>query len=118
MKIPWLPLCLLASTATAFAHVNDRGMDYERYKDRYGVSCCGVQDCRPADDFVEAVINGEHVVRLLLDRGWVTVPHSFVIPAPSTDERAHFCGELYVPGSDPAEVKAAPTCVILPPRST
>jgi hypothetical protein len=58
MKTCWLfPYTLLTATA-ALAHVNDRGMDYQRYRDRYGQLCCGVLDCRPVDDFVETVIDG------------------------------------------------------------
>jgi hypothetical protein len=35
IKTRWLLSCLVATTA-AVAHVNDRGIDYQRYKDRYG----------------------------------------------------------------------------------
>ena len=117
IKTRWLLSCLVATTA-AVAHVNDRGMDYQRYKDRYGQSCCGVKDCRPADDFVETVVDGDAVVRLLLDHRWITVPGYYVVQDPATDGRAHFCGELYILGGDPAQVLPGPTCVILPPRST
>ena len=115
MKIRWLLSGLLASTA-ASAHVNDRGMDYQRYRDGYGQLCCGALDCRPADDYVEAIANGEPVVRLLIDGTWITVSHSYVVSQSATDGRAHFCGRLHVPGSDPSEVKPEPTCIILPPR--
>ena len=81
-------------------------------------SCCGVRDCRPADDFVETVVDGDAVVRLLLDHRWITVPGYYVVQDPATDGRAHFCGELYILGGDPAQVLPGPTCVILPPRST
>jgi hypothetical protein len=104
--------------ALAYAHVNDRGMDYRRFKDRFGQSCCDVKDCRPAADFVEAFVNGEAVVRLLIDGRWITVSHSYVVSEHASDGRAHFCGKLYVPGGDPAEVKPEPTCIILPPRDT
>jgi len=36
----------------------------------------------------------------------------------ASDGRAHFCGNLYMGGNNPAEVKPEPTCVILPPRET
>ena len=117
IKTRWLLTCLVATTA-AVAHVNDRGMDYQSYKDRYGQSCCGMRDCRPADDFVETVVDGDAVVRLLLDRRWITVPGYYVVQDPATDGRAHFCGELYVLGGEPEQVLPGPTCVILPPRST
>jgi hypothetical protein len=117
IKTRWLLTWLVATTA-AVAHVNDRGMDYQRYKDRYGQSCCGMRDCRPADDFVETVVDGDAVVRLLLDRRWITVPGYYVVQDPATDGRAHFCGELYVLGDKPEQVLPGPTCVILPPRST
>jgi hypothetical protein len=110
-------LCLAAAVllfgAVAAAHVNDEGMDYRAYKDRYGQLCCGAQDCRPVAEFVETAENG---VRLLIDGTWISVSNSFVIRAPSTDGRAHFCGHLYK--GNPAEVKAEPYCVILPPRDT
>jgi hypothetical protein len=102
----------------ASAHVNDRGMDYRRYKDRYGQSCCDVRDCRPAADFVETVVNGEPIVRLFIDGTWITVARSYVVADHATDGRAHFCGKLHIPGSNPAEVKPEPICVILPPRNS
>ena len=114
--LSWVSLLLLA--ASALAHVNDRGMDYQHYSDRYGESCCGVMDCRPADDFVETVVDGDAVVRLSLDGHWITVPGYYVVSDPATDGRAHFCGEIYVLGSDHAHILPVPTCVILPPRTT
>ena len=62
MKSLWLMSCMLLSAAVASAHVNDRGMDYRHYKDRYGQSCCDERDCRPAADFVETVVSGQAVV--------------------------------------------------------
>lgn len=91
-------------------------MDYRAFKDRYGQSCCDDRDCRPADDFVEAVANGRPVVRLLIGGVWITVSRSFVIGAHASDGRAHFCGKLHVPGNDPADVRPEPVCIILPPR--
>jgi hypothetical protein len=85
---------VLLGVVSAAAHVNDRGMDYSVYKDGYGQSCCNVQDCRPAADFVETVVDGAPVVRLLIDGTWVTVSRTFVIAAAATDGRAHFCGRL------------------------
>jgi hypothetical protein len=104
------------SAIAAGAHVNDRGMDYERYKDRYGLSCCASRDCRPAADFVETVADGQLVVRLLVNGNWISISRTYVVPEYATDGRAHFCGRLHMPSSNPAEVKAEPTCVILPPR--
>jgi hypothetical protein len=114
--LSWVLLLVLA--VSALAHVNDRGMDYQRYRDRYGQACCGVMDCRPADDFVETVVDGDAVVRLLLDGRWITVPRDYVVSDRATDGRAHFCGQVYVFGGDPERVLPAPTCVILPPRTT
>ena len=118
MKSLSLMLCMLLSAAAASAHVNDRGMDYRGYKDRYGQSCCDIRDCRPAADFVEAVVNGQAVVRLLIDGTWITVSRSYVVAAFASDGRAHFCGKLHMSGRNPADVKPEPTCVILPPRET
>ena len=118
MKGLWLVLCTLLGASATSAHVNDRGMDYRSYKDRYGQSCCDVRDCRPAADFVETVVNGQAVVRLLIDGTWVTVSHSYVIAGYASDGRAHFCGNLHKTGSNPTDVKPEPTCVILPPRQT
>jgi hypothetical protein len=116
MKSQWLLLCLLVSAMTASAHVNDRGMDYKAFKDRYGQSCCDHRDCRPAADFIETVVDGKPVVRLLIDGTWITVAHAYVVARRASDGRAHFCGKLHFPGSNPAQVKPEPTCVILPPR--
>src|SRR5262249_40141920 len=100
---PWwlVPLMLLA-TPRIDAHVNDRGMDYRLYKDRYGQSCCHIEDCRPAADFVETVENGEPAVRLLIDGTWFTVPRSYVVADYASDGRAHFCGKLHRPSRNSA----------------
>jgi hypothetical protein len=107
---------VLVGVAAASAHVNDRGMDYRGYKDRYGQSCCSEKDCMPAADFHETVSGGRSVVRLLIDGVWITVPRSYVVGTYATDGRAHFCGNLHLPNNNPAEVKPEPTCIILPPR--
>lgn len=111
----WSGACALVAV-TASAHKNDRGMDYQGYKDRYGQSCCDSRDCRPATAFVEVVVNGEPAVRLLIDGTWITVAGSYVVARGAADGRAHFCGKLHVHGRNPAQVKPEPTCVILPPR--
>jgi len=111
-------LLILCAAAVAVAHVNDRGMDYGHFKDRYGQSCCGDKDCRPAADFVETLVNGEAVVRLLIDGAWITVPQSYVVSERASDGRAHFCGNLHKPRTNQGEVKPEPTCIILPPRAT
>ena len=75
MKSSWLVLCMLLGASAASAHVNDRGMDYRVYKDRYGQSCCDVKDCRPAADFVETVtrvVEGGSVVDPALVQELVT----------------------------------------------
>jgi hypothetical protein len=116
-----LALLLIASAIllrAATAHVNDRGMDYRPFKDRFGQSCCDVDDCRPAADFVETIVDGQPVVRLLIEGIWFTVSRSYVIAAPASDGRAHFCGRLHRPSGNPADVKAEPICVILPPHDT
>jgi hypothetical protein len=118
LKYAVLVLCLLVGAASLAAHVNDRGMDYQRYKDRFGQLCCGVQDCRPAADFVETVANGEPVIRLLFEGGWITVSRQYLVSELATDGRAHFCGRLYVVNADSGRVKPEPTCVILPPRGS
>jgi hypothetical protein len=118
MKSLLLAPVIILCGAAAFAHVNDRGMDYRRYKDRYGQSCCDVRDCTPADDFIDTVVNGEAVVRLLIDGIWITLSRSYVVADHASDGRAHFCGRLFTAGSNRTDVKAEPICVILPPRDT
>jgi hypothetical protein len=118
MKKLWLSTAMLLSAVAASAHKNDRGMDYRGYKDRYGLSCCNERDCRPAADFVETAVDGQPVVRLLIDGVWITVPRAYVVADLASDGRAHFCGKLHLPAGNPAEVKPEPTCVILPPRDT
>jgi hypothetical protein len=109
---------ILLGAAVASAHVNDRGMDYRPYKDRYGSSCCSEHDCTPAADFLETEVRGQPVVKLLINGVWITVPQSYVIGAHASDGRAHFCGNLHLPNNNPAEVKPEPVCVILPARQT
>jgi hypothetical protein len=116
MKVLWLGGSILLFAAAASAHVNDRGMNYRKYKDGYGQSCCDNRDCRPAADFVETVVDGRAVVRLLIEGTWITVSRSYVVSDAATDGRAHFCGRLHRPGRNPSELKAEPICVILPPR--
>jgi hypothetical protein len=118
MKTLWLVPAVLLCSAAASAHVNDRGMNYRSFKDRYGQSCCHERDCRPAADFVETIIAGEPVVRLLIDGHWITVSSFYVVARHASDGRAHFCGRLHVPAGKPADVKPEPTCVILPPRES
>jgi hypothetical protein len=114
----WLALSTFLAATVVSAHVNDRGMDYRRYKDRYGQSCCHDRDCRPAADFVETVVNGLPVVRLFINGIWISVSRTYVVGDYASDGRAHFCGQLHVPGSDPADVRPEPVCVILPPRNS
>jgi hypothetical protein len=111
-------LVALAALNASNAHVNDRGMDYRSFKDRFGQSCCDVDDCRPAADFIETTVDGQPVVRLLLEGIWITVPRSYVIPAQASDGRAHFCGRLHRPSANPVDVKPEPVCIILPPHDT
>ena len=116
MKSLWLASGMLLSAVSASAHMSDRGMDYRAFKDRYGQSCCDDRDCRPAADFAETVVKGQAVVRLLIDGTWITVSRSYVVASHASDGRAHFCGRLHASGSNAAEVKPEPVCVILPPR--
>jgi hypothetical protein len=106
---------VLVSAAAAHAHVNDRGMDYRAYQDSFGVPCCSKEDCRPADDFIEAVENGREVVRLLIDGTWITVSRQFLVEPPSTDGRAHWCGLKLVTGN-PKVWRPGTRCIILPPK--
>jgi hypothetical protein len=107
-------VCLGAAAASA--HVNDRGLDYRTFKDRFGQSCCNEKDCVPAADYLETVQEGRAVVRLLINGVWITVPRSYVIGQHAPDGRAHFCGTLHMPSNNPLEVKPEPVCIILPPR--
>jgi hypothetical protein len=109
---------LLAGSAVAAhlrAHVNDRGMDYRTFKDTAGIPCCSKEDCQPAEDFIETVENGQEVVRLRIDGVWITVPRMFVLPAPATDNRAHWCG-LKLKTGNPHVWRPGTRCIILPPR--
>jgi hypothetical protein len=118
MKRWWLASCVFLSAAAATAHVNDRGMDYEKYRNSKGQSCCDNRDCRPAKDFVETVVNGHALVRLLIDGTWITVSRFHINPDPASDGRAHWCGRLELIYGRPAMAQPDPVCVILPPRST
>lgn len=101
------------AVAPALAHMND-GVDYSRYRDRNGASCCNDRDCRPADDFVDA---GERDVRLRIDGQWIDVPRSYVVAERSRDGRAHWCGGRYFTNSH-LGWQPLPHCVILPPRDS
>ena len=92
-----------------------QGHDYQNYKDRYGQSCCDDRDCRAAADFEETVVNGQAVVRLLIDGTWITVRAlTWSLTSPRTDGRTTAVAAYA--GNNPAEVKPEPICVILPPR--
>lgn len=110
-----LLLCLVGASAAA-AHRNDRGMDYGSYKDGRGVPCCNDTDCQPADDFADVFINGQSMVRLLIDGTWYNVARYFVVAENATDGRAHWCGKMIM--STGGERRPAPICVILPPRDS
>src|ERR1700704_2561228 len=118
MKSLWFAHCMLLSAAAAWAHVNDRGMDYRAYKDRYGQSCCDVRDCRPAADFVETFVNGQAVVRLLIDGIWIAVSRSYVVAAHASDGRVHFWVIRKKGARPPVELKRDPTSLTPPPRQT
>ena len=110
-----LGLLALAASAGAVAHVGEHGMDYRSYKDNRGVSCCNEKDCRPASDYVDTVVNGQPVVRLLIEGAWVSVSRYFVVAEDASDGRAHWCGTtLTAAGS--SERRPVPMCVILPPK--
>jgi hypothetical protein len=106
---------MLATAAGVHAHVNDRGMDYRKYKDGTGIPCCSKDDCYPAEKFIETVENGREVVRLLIDGVWITVSRRFLVEAPATDGRAHWCGLKLVTGN-PRVWRPGTRCIILPPR--
>jgi hypothetical protein len=110
-----LVVLVLALAAGARAHVNERGMDYRNYKDTAGIPCCTNEDCRPAEKFVETVESGKEVVRLLIDGVWITVPRIFLVQAPATDGRAHWCG-LKLKTGNPKVWRPGTRCIILPPR--
>jgi hypothetical protein len=114
-----MPMALLIAIGPAHApaHVNDRGMDYSRYKDHRGVSCCNKVDCRPAMDYVDTTEHGFPVVRLLIDGNWISVSRYFVVAEDATDGRAHWCGRMLTAYGSLQRVPV-PMCVILPPRTT
>jgi hypothetical protein len=109
---------LVGGSLASLAHVNDRGMDYSRYRGFQGIACCDNTDCHPASDFVEGI--DEHrqaVVRLLVNGEWITAPRYMVVREDATDGRAHWCGYKVVTGSG-GQWRPAHRCVILPPRNT
>ena len=106
--------CLLGGLA-ATAHTNDRGMDYSAYRDARGLPCCNDTDCRPASDFADVVVNGQPMVRLLIDGDWYDVLRYFVVAENASDGRAHWCGKSVV--LPDGRRRPTPVCVILPPRS-
>jgi hypothetical protein len=107
---------ILLLSVTALAHVNDRGMDYSLYKDYRGISCCNNADCRPAEAYVDTVVNGLAVVRLLIDGHWISTSRFFVVADDATDGRAHWCGPMVATISGGRA--PVPRCLILPPRNT
>jgi hypothetical protein len=115
MQARHLAVILALGTVSASAHVGDRGVDYSRYKDHTGAPCCDHNDCRPADDFVEARERGQ--VRLLIDGTWIDVPRAHVVAEDARDGRAHWCGGRLFTNS-PRGWIAFPRCVILPPRES
>jgi hypothetical protein len=106
---------LLLAPASVRGHVNDRGMNYESYKDSTGIPCCNHKDCQPAEKFLETVENGREVIRLLIDGVWITVPRAFLIGQHATDGRAHWCG-IKLEANDGRGWRPGTRCVILPPR--
>lgn len=114
MKSRLAALLLAGAATSAPAHVNDRGMDYGAYKDGRGVSCCNNADCRPAADYAETVVNGQRLVRLLIDGSWISVSRYFVVAEDASDGRAHWCGKTL--SATTGERRPVPTCIILPPK--
>src|SRR5262245_10630533 len=104
----------LLAAAVASAHQNDSGMNYSAYRDARGLPCCNNADCRPASDFADVVVNGQPMVRLLIDGAWYSVLRYFVVAEDATDGRAHWCGKTIMPPD--GGPRPAPVCVILPPR--
>ena len=76
---------LLFVPVSAGGHVNERGMDYRSFKDSAGSPCCSNEDCYAAEKFTETVENGSEVIRLLIDRTWISVPRAYVIGEHATD---------------------------------
>jgi hypothetical protein len=108
---------VLMVAGAGLAHVNDRGMDYTRYRSYYGQSCCDDTDCRPAADFEEGRDqNGHAVVRLLVDGHWISLPSFMVVAEDAVDGRAHWCG-LKVSVGSKGDWRPSTRCVILPPRN-
>ena len=87
---------------------------------KIGMASCAaafkIADRRPI--LSRLVVKGEPVVRLLIDGAWITVSRSYVVADYASDGRAHYCGHLHSPSSNPIDVKPEPFCVILPPRDT
>lgn len=104
-------LLVALGTMPALAHVNDRGMDYNLYKDHLGSPCCDHTDCRPADDFAEVKERGQ--VRLLIDGQWINVPRVVVVARDASDGRAHWCGGRLFTNSHLGWVPFV-RCIILP----
>ena len=97
------------------AHVNERGMDYRLSRTRSAFPAAARRTASPPEQFVETVEEGEEVVRLLIDGVWITVSRIFVVRAPATDGRAHWCG-LKLKTGNPRVWRPGTRCIILPPR--
>jgi hypothetical protein len=108
-------LALLLFVPVRAGGVNERGMDYRSFKDSAGSPCCSNEDCYAAEKFTETVENGSEVIRLLIDRTWISVPRAYVIGEHATDGRAHWCGNR-IWSSQRRGWRPATRCIILPPR--
>jgi hypothetical protein len=117
MQAKHLAIMIALGTAPALAHVSDRGIDYSRYRDHNGTSCCDDRDCRPADDFIELTERGQKVIRLLIDGHWIDVPRAYVVAEDARDGKAHWCGGRLFTNSHLGWI-AFPWCVVLPARET
>jgi hypothetical protein len=103
-----ISMVLVASgpISTAMGHESTTGQDYRRFTQPNGLSCCSNRDCRPAT--YQHTSDG---LVMFPDGRRVRVPREKVIPTPSDDGNAHWCG-VFLPGGD-----AATFCAILPPQN-
>ena len=113
MRIVFLAILLLPTVAVG--HINERGMDYNSYKDSWGTPCCTNRDCQAAEQFKESVENGREVIHLLIEGLWITVPRAYVIGELALDGRAHWCG-VKLGTNNRKGWRPGTRCVILPPR--
>jgi hypothetical protein len=105
----------LVGAGTALAHVGATGVDYHRYADERGASCCDDTDCRPARRFVEHG-KGRGGLAIEIHGRLVEVSRDRVVAEDAPDGRAHWCGSVLHVNDGEVDWVPLVRCVILPAR--